>query len=61
MDSRDNHLLGKITNPNTPCFQRWRNKRKFSKRYFKPELFERRREKTIALIEKNVVPFGALV
>ena len=52
MDSRDNHLLGKITNPNTPWFQRWRNKRKFSKRYFKPELFEHRREKTIALIEK---------
>ena len=32
MDPRDNHLLGKITNPNTPWLQRWRNRRKFAAR-----------------------------
>ena len=56
MDPRDNHLLGKITNPNTPWFQRWRNKRKFAARYFHPELFERRRFKTIRLIEDFMRP-----
>ena len=56
MDPRDNHLLGKITNPNTPWFQRWRNKRKFAARYFHPELFERRRHKTIQLIENFIRP-----
>ena len=56
MDPRDNHLLGKITNPNTPWFQRWRNKRKFVARYFHPELFERRRAKTIRLIENFIRP-----
>ena len=56
MDPRDNHLLGKITNPNTPWFQRWRNKRKFAARYFHPELFECRRLKTIRLIENFIRP-----
>ncbi len=56
MDPRDNHLLGKITNPNTPWFQRWRNKRKFAARYFHPELFERRRAKTIRLIDNFIRP-----
>ena len=39
MDPRDNHLLGKITNPNTPWYQRWRTKRKFTSRYFRVDLF----------------------
>ena len=56
MDPRDNHLLGKITNPNTPWFQRWRNKRKFAARYFHPELFECRRAKTIRLIDGFIRP-----
>ena len=56
MDPRDNHLLGKITNPNTPWFQRWRNRRKFGKRYFEVERFEVRRKKTIALIERELAP-----
>ena len=60
MDPRDNHLLGKITNPNTPWFQRWRNKRKFAARYFHPELFERRRLKTIRLIDNFIRPTGKL-
>ena len=60
MDPRDNHLLGKITNPNTPWFQRWRNKRKFAVRYSHPELFERRRAKTIRLIEKFIRPTDRL-
>lgn len=56
MDPRDNHLLGKITNPNTPWFQRWRNRRKFSRRYLGAELFEERRRKTVALIERELAP-----
>ncbi len=56
MDPRDNHLLGKVTNPNTPWFQRWRNRRKFVVRYFHPELFELRRQKTIRLIEEHIRP-----
>ena len=60
MDPRDNHLLGKITNPNTPWLQRWRNKRKFSARYFHPELFEARRAKTIRMIEDHIRPTAKL-
>ena len=56
MDPRDNHLLGKITNPNTPWFQRWRNRRKFAARYIRPDLFEVRRQKTIRLIETQIRP-----
>ena len=56
MDPRDTHLLGKITNPNTPWFQRWRNRRKFAARYFRPDLFEARRAKTVALIAQEVRP-----
>ena len=56
MDSRDTHLLGKIANPNTPWFQRWRNRRKFAARYFHPELFELRRQSTIKLIENFIRP-----
>ncbi len=56
MDPRDNHLLGKITNPNTPWFQRWRNKRKFAARYFRPDLFEARRQRTIRFINENIRP-----
>ena len=56
MDPRDNHLLGKVANPNTPWFQRWRNKRKFAARYFHPELFELRRQKTICLIREHIRP-----
>lgn len=56
MDPRDNHLLGKITNPNTPWFQRWRNKRKAKTRYISPELFELRRTKTIDFINKMIRP-----
>lgn len=56
MDPRDNHLLGKITNPNTPWFQRWRNRRKFAARYFRPDLFEVRRQKTIGLIGMHIRP-----
>jgi len=60
MDPRDTHLQGKITNPNTPWFQRWRNKRKFAVRHFHPELFERRRVKTIRLIAEHVRPTAKL-
>ncbi len=60
MDPRDTHLLGKITNPNTPWFQRWRNKRKFAARYFRPDLFEQRRAKTVALIQRQIRPTGHL-
>ena len=56
MDPRDNHLLGKITNPNTPWFQRWRNRRKFLSRYHGVDLFEERRRKTIQLIEREIRP-----
>lgn len=56
MDPRDNHLLGKITNPNTPWFQRWRNKWKFQKRFYRSDLFEVRREKTIQLIDSVLQP-----
>lgn len=56
MDPRDNHLLGKITNPNTPWFQRWRNRRKFEMKYVRPDLFELRRRKTIHLIEEQIRP-----
>ena len=60
MDPRDNHLLGKITNPNTPWFQRWRNRRKFEARYVRPDLFEERRRKTIRLIEGDIRPTDRL-
>lgn len=56
MDPRDNHLLGKISNPNTPWFQRWRNRRKFAARYFRPDLFEERRRNTIRLIGEGIRP-----
>jgi len=56
MDPRDTHLLGKITNPNTPWFQRWRNRRKFAARYFRPDLFESRRAKTIRIIAELIRP-----
>ena len=56
MDPRDNHLLGKITNPNTPWFQRWRNRRKFAAKYIRPDLFEERRQKTIRLIQTQIRP-----
>ena len=56
MDPRDNHLLGKITNPNTPWFQRWRNKRKFQKQFYRPDFFETRRERTIQFINKLLTP-----
>lgn len=56
MDPRDNHLLGKVSNPNTPWFQRWRNRRKFAARYFRPDLFEVRRQRTIDLIGTQIRP-----
>jgi hypothetical protein len=56
MDPRDNHLLGKVTNPNTPWFQRWRNRRKFAARYVRPDLFEARRQGTVRLIEGAIRP-----
>ena len=56
MDPRDNHLLGKVSNPNTPWFQRWRNRRKFAARYFRSDLFEVRRQKTIGLIGTQIRP-----
>lgn len=56
MDPRDNHLRGKITNPNTPWFQRWRNKRKVWKKFHRPDLFEVRREKTIRVIDDMLKP-----
>ena len=56
MDPRDNHLLGKVSNPNTPWFQRWRNRRKFAARYFRHDLFEVRRQKTIDLIGTQIRP-----
>ena len=58
MDPRDTHLLGKVTNPNTPAFQRWRNRRKFARRFLAPESFEDRREKTVALIKARLEPFS---
>ena len=60
MDPRDTHLLGKITNPNTPWFQRWRNRRKFAARYFRPDLFELRRAKTVRLLERSIRPTAHL-
>ncbi len=60
MDPRDNHLLGKIINPNTPWFQRWRNRWKFKAKYFHPELFETRRQKTIRLIQEHIRPTDRL-
>lgn len=60
MDPRDTHLLGKITNPDTPWFQRWRNKRKFAARYFRSDLFEIRRAKTVRLIGEAIRPTGRL-
>ena len=56
MDPRDNHLLGKITNPNTPWFQRWRNRHKFAVKYIRSDLFEMRRQKTIRLIDELIRP-----
>ena len=55
MDPRDTHLLGKISNPATPWFQRWINRRKFAARYFRPDLFELRRTMTVRLIDELVV------
>jgi len=60
MDPRDTHLLGKITNPNTPWFQRWRNRRKFAQRYYRPNLFEERRARTIDLISGMIRPTDTL-
>lgn len=60
MDPRDNHLLGKITNPETPWFQRWRNRRKFAKRYLRSDLFEVRRAKTVRLIDEVLRPTARL-
>lgn len=60
MDPRDTHLLGKITNPNTPWFQRWRNRRKFAARYCRPDLFELRRAKTVRFIERGIRPTAHL-
>lgn len=60
MDPRDNHLLGKITNPNTPWFQRWRNRRKFAARYVRPDLFELRRQNMIRFIDEQIRPTGRL-
>ena len=60
MDPRDNHLLGKIANPNTPWFQRWRNRRKFAAKYIRPDLFEVRRQNTIRLIETQIRPMERL-
>ena len=60
MDPRDNHLLGKITNPETPWFQRWRNRRKFAKRYLQSDRFEVRRAKTVRLIDEAVRPTARL-
>ena len=56
MDPRDTHLLGKVTNPHTPWFQRWLNLRKFARRYLRPDLFEARRARTIALIGHELAP-----
>ena len=56
MDPRDNHLLGKISNPSTPWFQRWRNRRKAAKRYVSPDLFEVRRQKTVQFIDEEIRP-----
>ena len=60
MDPRDNHLLGKVTNPNTPWFQRWRNRRKFAAKYIRPDLFEVRRRKTIDLMARHIRPTARL-
>ena len=56
MDPRDTHLLGKISNPATPWFQRWINRCKFAARYFRPDLFELRRAMTVRLIEECIRP-----
>ena len=56
MDPRDTHLLGKISNPATPWFQRWINRRKFAARYFRPDLFEHRRTMTVRLIDEFIKP-----
>jgi hypothetical protein len=56
MDPRDTHLLGKISNPATPWFQRWINRRKFAARYFRPDLFELRRTMTVRLIDEFIKP-----
>ena len=56
MDPRDNHLLGKISNPNTPWFQRWRNRLKANRKYVSPDLFETRRRKTIRFIDEKIRP-----
>lgn len=56
MDPRDNHLLGKVTNPNTPWFQRWRNRSKFQRKFYRADLFEKRREKTICVINEALKP-----
>ena len=60
MDPRDNHLLGKISNPETPWFQRWRNKHKFARRYYRADLFEVRRMRTVRLIEDMIRPTTCL-
>lgn len=56
MDPRDTHLLGKISNPATPWFQRWINRCKFAARYFRPDLFELRRTMTVRLIDEFIKP-----
>lgn len=56
MDPRDTHLRGKISNPATPWFQRYLNRRKFARRYHKVEDFEFRRAKTIELIDSVIRP-----
>ena len=56
MDPRDTHLLGKISNPATPWFQRWINRCKFASRYFRPDLFELRRTMTVRLVEECIRP-----
>ena len=56
MDPRDNHLLGKLTNPNTPWFQRWRNRRKYLRKFYAPDLFEARRAKTVRVIQGLLNP-----
>ncbi|MBR4654836.1 MAG: polysaccharide pyruvyl transferase family protein [Kiritimatiellae bacterium] len=60
MDPRDTHLLGKLSNPNTPWFQRWRNRRKAARRYIHPELFEVRRRRTIQFIDGQIRPTDRL-
>lgn len=61
MDPRDTHLLGKISNPATPWFQRWINRCKFAARYFRPDLFELRRAMTVRLVEECIRPTSRIL